>query len=175
VQHQQQRVEGYPNPSLCVCGRVLVINEPSVNTTKSDTHLFNYTPVNTTNPDSPFFYEPSVNTTKPVSQFFYCPSVNTTNAISPFFLWTVCEQNQALWTEPSLTHLPTCWIRIQVFLRRSHTNTNNISRLLNPVIWHGYLHMQGQCIHKTGWLWIEYRIPFLALRIQHVRVNPMCV
>jgi len=63
---------------------------------------------------------------------------------------------------------PTCWIRIPVFLRRSHKNTNNVFRLLNPVIWHGYVQIQGQRIHKTGWIWIESRTIFLALRIQHV-------
>jgi len=35
-------------------------------------------------------------------------------------------------------------------------------------MWQGYVHIQGESIHETSWLWIEYRILFLVPRIQHV-------
>jgi len=35
------------------------------------------------------------------------------------------------------------------------------------------MRIQGECIHKTGWTRIEYRVLFLVPRIQHVGLGPL--
>jgi len=56
----------------------------------------------------------------------------------------------------------TCWIGIHVFLWHNHKNT------ITPCICHGYVHIQGEYMHRTGWIWKESRILFLDPRMQHV-------
>jgi len=41
-----------------------------------------------------------------------------------------------------------------------------------PCKWHGYVHIQDNCIYKTGQIWIRYRILFFTPRIQRVGLPP---
>jgi len=70
--------------------------------------------------------------------------------------------------KPVSYQFPTCWIDIHVFLLRNHTNVSDVFRLAKRCIWHGFVRIQCWCLHKTGWSRIEYRLLFLALRIQYV-------
>jgi len=43
-----------------------------------------------------------------------------------------------------------------------------------PCIWHRSVHVEGWCVHTTGYIWIEYRILFFVPRFQHVGLHLAC-